>query len=95
MNQIYKMSRTLIAFFDFTFYNFVLDIYKKVVIVMCIESAVAVKLAPARRVEEIKLQEVLRPRVLKCQGFFYRNQIAPIFSKKRTPPDSSSIADFL
>jgi hypothetical protein len=67
MNPIYKKSRTLITWEPcltvFTFYNFDLDIYKKAVIVMCIKSAVAVKLAPARRVEEIKLQEVSRPRV--------------------------------
>ena len=28
------------TFFDFTFYNFVLDIYKKSVIVMCIKGTV-------------------------------------------------------
>ena len=53
MSHFYKKARTLIAFSTrLTFYNFDLDIYKKAVIVMCIESAVAVKLAPARRVED-------------------------------------------
>jgi hypothetical protein len=52
---------------------------------MCIESAVAVKLAPAQRVEEIKLQEVLRPRVLKYQGFFIATRLHQSFPKKGLP----------
>jgi len=41
-----------ICLFSSSSFTIDLDIYKKSVIVMCIESAVAVKLAPARRVED-------------------------------------------